>query len=162
MAFQQPDDSKMTIESCVGVCAQKGYTVAGMQYSVQCFCDNYLGRGATNTTDSQCNMPCGGNANEYCGAGNRDSVYSSNPGPVTVYPVPSTQTGNLTGSYKYAGCYRDDAPDRALPWFISLQNNNTVNNCIKQCSDFGYNLGGVEYGDECYVSFTMQTIINIH
>ncbi|PVH95878.1 copper radical oxidase [Periconia macrospinosa] len=150
MNHQQPDDSKMTLESCITACAQQGYTVAGMQYSVQCFCDDYLSRGATNTTDSECNMNCGGNANEKCGAGNRDSVYSSNPGPVTVHPIPMPQTGNLTGSFKYQGCYYDDAPTRALPWFLELKTNNTVNNCIKQCSDFGYNTGGLEFGIECY------------
>ncbi|CAI6337783.1 unnamed protein product [Periconia digitata] len=150
MAFQQPDDPKMTIASCVAICAKQGYTAAGMQYSTQCFCDNYLGRGATNTTDAECNMNCGGDPTEKCGAGNRDSVYSSNPGPITVYPVPVPQTSNLTGSWKYVGCYYDDAPKRALPWFIEMKTNLTANSCIKQCSDFGYNTGGVEYGAECY------------
>ncbi|KAF1949918.1 DUF1929-domain-containing protein [Byssothecium circinans] len=148
MGTQLSDDNQMTIESCVARCINLGYTVAGMQYATQCFCDDFLRRGATPGPESDCNMNCAGNANEKCGAGNRDSVYSSVDGPLTVYPVPAVQTSGL-GNFKYLGCYRDDAQQRALPYFMNLPNN-TANNCIQQCAVFGYNAGGVEYGKECY------------
>lgn len=94
-------------------------------------------------------MACGGDATEKCGAGNRLSVYSNSTDPIVANPVPSTQTGNLTGSWQYLGCYKDNQGARALPYQIILSNNNTANNCIKQCSDYGYEIGGMEYGDEC-------------
>lgn len=99
-------------------------------------------------------MACAGNANELCGAGNRLSVYSNSTADITVYAVPSTQTTGLPTNWQYAGCLRDDAPGgvRALQYQLTLGNNNTANNCISQCSAFGFAYGGMEYGDECYVS----------
>lgn len=152
MVDQLPDDNKMTVESCVSKCADLGYAAAGMQYASQCFCDDFLRRGAKQAPESDCNMACSGNANEKCGAGNRDSVYSNVTGPIKAYPVPTAQTTNLNGSWEYSGCVRDNAESRALPYQIILSKNNTANNCITQCSNFGYMAGGMEYGDECYVS----------
>jgi len=94
-------------------------------------------------------MGCGGDASLKCGAGDRLSVYSNSTGPIVSYPVPSTQKTNLTGSWQYTGCYRDAQASRALPYQIILNNNNTANNCITQCSNFGYGAGGMEYGNEC-------------
>ena len=68
--------SNMTQEICVGTCAGKGYRYAGTEYGVQCFCDNVLRANQTGLVgDGQCNMLCGGNAGEYCGAGNRVGVW---------------------------------------------------------------------------------------
>lgn len=153
MAHQQADNAQMTVESCVAACASQGYGVAGMEYGVQCFCDDFLRNAATTAPESDCGMNCGGNANEKCGAGNRLSVYSNSTSPVTVYPVPSVQKTGLSGSWNYSGCIHDDAPGgvRALPYQMILKTNNTANNCITQCSNFGFNAGGMEYGEECYV-----------
>jgi hypothetical protein len=41
-ANQQPDNSSLTVESCISTCSALGYSIAGMEYSVQCFCDNYI------------------------------------------------------------------------------------------------------------------------
>lgn len=103
---------------------------------------------------SDCNMACAGDASEFCGAGNRLSVYSNSTANLTVYAVPAVQKTGLPAFWKYAGCLHDDAPGglRALPYQLILSNNNTANNCISQCSAFGYAFGGLEYGDECYVS----------
>ncbi|KAF2110143.1 hypothetical protein BDV96DRAFT_584443 [Lophiotrema nucula] len=150
MNYAQADDQSLTVEKCTSLCAELGYSVAGMEYAYQCFCDNYLRMGAANTPDSDCSIPCAGNSAEKCGAGNRLSVYSNSS--LTVYPVPSVQKTNLPGDWQYAGCLRDDAANgvRALPYQIILNNNNTATNCISQCSAFGYSGGGMEYGNECY------------
>jgi hypothetical protein len=100
---QQPDNATLTIESCVSTCIGLGYTVAGMEYSVQCFCDDYIMNGGALTTDSDCSMACGGDASEDCGAGNRLSVYAT--GNLTVYQPPAAQNTSLPGSWAYQGCY---------------------------------------------------------
>ena len=93
-------------------------------------------------------MPCGGNKNEICGAGNRLSVYSN--GTITVLPVPVAQNTSLPGSWAYQGCYSEGSGVRALPYQIIQPQNNSAANCISQCSAFGYMYGGMEYGEECY------------
>lgn len=149
LSFQQPDDSQLTIQSCIAKCSNLGFSVAGMQYSSQCFCDNFVRRGGELASDdAQCSSACAGNPAQKCGGGNRNSIYSNNT-ELEVIPVPSPQSTNLTGDWHYVGCIRDDAPDgvRALPYQIILKTNNSANNCISQCSAFGYNAGGLEYGE---------------
>lgn len=99
---QQNDNSKMTIESCVALCAGDNYTVAGMEYGVQCFCDDFLRNGGVNTSEPDCSMACGGNSAEKCGAGNRMSIYST--GNLEIYKPPAAQNTSLPGSWQYKGC----------------------------------------------------------
>ena len=103
MANGQPDNPNMSVESCIAVCINKGYTVAGMEYSSQCFCDDYLRDNTTRTdSDTACAMRCSGDSGEICGGPNLLSVYSK--GDLRVLPVPKVQTENLPGSWKYKGC----------------------------------------------------------
>lgn len=103
MLVQENDNSTMTVESCIGQCLSLGYTVAGMEYSDQCFCDDYVRNNASlASSDSQCAMTCAGNVNEICGGPNLLSVYSN--ATITVLPPPSVQTTNLPGSWVYKGC----------------------------------------------------------
>ena len=68
MNYQQADDQAMTIASCSKKCADAGYTIAGMEYSYQCFCDNVIRmNGSLASSDSECNTNCAGNANQKCG-----------------------------------------------------------------------------------------------
>ncbi|KAH7126789.1 hypothetical protein B0J11DRAFT_526490 [Dendryphion nanum] len=156
MNNQQADSDKLTIESCISACSRQGFSVAGLQYAYQCFCDNSLRNSATNATDSDCSTSCTGNPNQKCGAGSRMSVYSNST--LVVYPVPKVQRTNLPGSWSYTGCLSDDGQQRALPYQLILTKNNTANNCIAQCSAFGYNAGGMEYGDECYCGDVSDTV----
>lgn len=146
MSNQQPDDNQLTVESCINKCVSLGYSVAGLQYFYQCFCDDILRNGAELASDdAQCNTACAGNSTQMCGGPNRNSVYTNNT-ELTVYPVPTQQKTNLTGSWQYSGCLQDNAVTRVLPYQIILSTNNSANNCISQCSDFGYNAGGLEFG----------------
>lgn len=77
LTAQQPDSQKMTVESCIAQCSSLGYHIAGLQYSSQCFCDNYIHNSPSLVPDSQCNMACAGNSSEMCGAGNRNSIYTN-------------------------------------------------------------------------------------
>ena len=105
LPMQLPDNSTLTVESCVQSCYGRGYSVAGMEYSTQCFCGNAIYSGGTlASSDSDCNMACGGNAKEKCGAGNRLSVYSN--ATITTYAPAVAQTSGLPGSWTYDGCYK--------------------------------------------------------
>lgn len=158
MNYQQPDNQALTVESCIATCAGLGYTIAGMEFSVQCFCDNFLYNGAALAANQgDCNMACGGNAAETCGAGNRLSVYSV--GKPKVYQPPAVQTTGLPANWVYKGCLQDNTPSaqdatQIISTFpYQVWNNATGNDavaCITQCQQFGFNAAGVEYGSECY------------
>lgn len=73
----QPDSQSMTVESCISQCSSLGYHIAGLQYADQCFCDNFLHNSPSLAPESDSNMACAGNAQEMCGAGNRNSIYTN-------------------------------------------------------------------------------------
>jgi len=87
LSYQNPDNKTLTVESCIAMCTAGGYTIAGMEYGVQCFCDTYLHNSPQLVSDSQCNMNCGGSSGENCGAGGRLSLYSN--GTAGNYSNPS-------------------------------------------------------------------------
>jgi hypothetical protein len=155
--YQQPDNAALTQESCIATCAGLGYSIAGMEYSVQCFCDNFLYNGASLATNqADCNMPCPGNKAEMCGAGNRLSVFSV--GTPHVYEPPHIQTEGLPANWAYQGCLQDNLPSMenpnefisTFPYMVWNNASNTPVACITQCQLFGYNAAGLEYGSQCF------------
>jgi len=92
---------------------------------------------------TDCNMACGGNPAETCGAGNRLSVYSS--AAVVVVPVHAP----TVGYYNWTGCFTEGNVTRALTLGTDVD---YVGMTVQVCEAFCYpNLVfGVEYGGECY------------
>ena len=146
----QPDNAQLTVESCVAACKGAGYTIAGAEYSTQCFCGNSIINGGTQaTSEADCGMNCGGNANEKCGGPNRMSIYAT--GTVTVLDPPKAQKSGLPTGWNYAGCISEGTNNRrALQYQLILPQTNDAQNCLVQCSTYGYTAGGMEYGEECY------------
>jgi hypothetical protein len=104
LGFQQPDNPALTVESCSQTCAGLGYSISGMEWISQCFCDNaIINQGTLASADTECNTACSGNSKEICGGGGRMSIYS-NQTNVYVKPVPVAQTTNLPGNWTYQGC----------------------------------------------------------
>lgn len=74
-AASYPNDTN-TIEVCVAACSP--YMYAGAEYGRECWCADSFGTGSVIAPDSDCSMTCAGDQVEYCGAGNRLSVYIRN------------------------------------------------------------------------------------
>lgn len=64
----------VSIESCTQACQSAGYSLAGTEYSDECYCGNAFSNGGAPTPLSDCNMPCAGNAAEICGGPDRLTV----------------------------------------------------------------------------------------
>ncbi|KAL3421446.1 WSC domain-containing protein [Phlyctema vagabunda] len=149
LSYQQAGGNTNTVESCVSACVGLGYTIAGLEYSSQCFCDNALHNGATSAPETRCNMACAGNSKENCGAGDILSIY--NTGTLTVFQPPASQADNLPGNWVYQGCYSDNVNQkRALFWQSNLTKNNTATTCLNLCAQYGYSAAGTEYGLQCF------------
>jgi hypothetical protein len=82
----------MTIEPCLGACQDAGYVFAGVEFGKECWCDNVIRGIGTLTSDSDCNMPCSGNASESCGGSNRINIYQFTPATTTNAATPGTAT----------------------------------------------------------------------
>ncbi|KAJ7513073.1 galactose oxidase [Mycena galericulata] len=143
------DNVNMTMELCVSTCSAQNFTIAAGEFGVQCFCGNELIDGATPAAASDCNMACGGNSTQACGAGNRLSLYSTSKN-VTILPVPVTQNSSLPGPWSYQGCLAEVTGGRVFPWEIDNINNNSATACLGQCAAFGYGAAGMEFGFQCF------------
>lgn len=64
----------VTLESCATFCS--GYAYFGTEYGRECYCGNSFAAGSVATAAGECSMKCAGDANEFCGAGSRLSVYA--------------------------------------------------------------------------------------
>ncbi|TFK51378.1 copper radical oxidase [Heliocybe sulcata] len=149
LANQMPGDTtNMTIGDCVGYCASQNYTLAGAEYSTECYCGNDLINGATPASDTDCNMACGGNSTSVR-AVKFLSVYTST-GNVTALPVPVVLNTSLPGQWQYQGCLIEGSSERVFPYEIDWATNNTVEACLTQCATFGYPAAGLEYGEQCF------------
>jgi hypothetical protein len=63
----------MTNEVCASFC--KDFQYFGTEYGRECYCGNTLDVSSTVAPATECRMLCAGINTEYCGAGNRLSVY---------------------------------------------------------------------------------------
>ena len=80
-------------------------------------------------------------------------------GNLTVLPVPTIPKTNIPQNWSYVGCLYDSVTGvRPLPYKSVNADNNTVQNCIALCQEFGYPAAGVEYGEECYCVSTLPTV----
>jgi hypothetical protein len=60
---------------CVAFCDSFGFKYAGVEYGVECFCGNKLGKSGAPAPEEECSMPCAGNEYELCGGPNRMNVF---------------------------------------------------------------------------------------
>jgi hypothetical protein len=141
----------MTVEKCISLC--HGYTYVGVEYGRECYCGNSFESGTT-APDSDCSFTCPGNAFEFCGAGDRLTVYSLQAaGSGTTASTSATATPTPTakarvGRYRYVGCQTDDVNARVLNGPSAASDDMTLERCAAFCRGSRY--WGTEYGRECW------------
>ncbi|KAI1799599.1 WSC-domain-containing protein [Daldinia bambusicola] len=172
------DTTAMTNEKCASYCKGKGYSLAGTEYSQECYCGN-ANTGTLIADSSQCDMKCKGNTREFCGGSAKLSVWSlieAPPSPSqsstssqsqTTAPQPSQtqavqEADNVpraaNGTAAYFGCYADSATGgRTLAKDFYYSDSMTVDSCASYCQGKNYALFGVEYGAECYCGNSAKT-----
>ncbi|KAI5866960.1 putative glyoxal oxidase [Durotheca rogersii] len=161
--FTYADDT-MTLDSCQAFCSEKGTAYFGVEYARECYCGNKFERGSTKAPDSDCNMLCAGNPAEYCGSGNRLSVYIKNGTVVTsTSSSPGTEpTGTNPGEpaatefpegWTDKGCWQDGPNGRIMQGYQPPNDPElTRQKCAHVCADNGYIISGAEYYTECFCS----------
>ncbi|CAJ2502963.1 Uu.00g103570.m01.CDS01 [Anthostomella pinea] len=72
------DTKDMTVDKCIKLCGDAGFTYAGLEYYTQCFCGDTLdaSRMPTNGTMGDCSYPCSGDPTQLCGGGAQVAVYT--------------------------------------------------------------------------------------
>lgn len=67
--------TEMTVQGCADYCLNEGFVWFGLEYSSECYCGAALSEESTAAEETDCAMPCSGDATEVCGGPNRVSVY---------------------------------------------------------------------------------------
>ncbi|KAK3673066.1 hypothetical protein LTR78_007177 [Recurvomyces mirabilis] len=160
--------SSLTVQLCVDTCGSAGYTLAGVEYSGECYCGNSTSTGAVAEDQSACNMPCYGNGSEYCGGANAINLYSFAIAPpantstsassATATPTatqstsatPTMVTSGLPDGYTYQGCWADLTNGRILSVQQPDSATLTPASCVSTCYTAGYSYAGVEWSKQCF------------
>ena len=91
--------AQMTVELCTSACQSAGYSLAGVEYAGECYCDNSLQGGhlvSGNPSDSGCNMACNGDSSEYCGGPDRLNLYTATSNAPTSTTVSTDRHGRVS------------------------------------------------------------------
>jgi uncharacterized protein (DUF2141 family) len=162
--------ASMTVELCQAACKAAGFTLAGVEYAGECYCDNKLENYGGPASDGSvgCNMACNGNAAETCGGPDRLNMYSLvSGGSSTTSSVSGTSTigsssttsvavpTSLPTGWKYYGCWIDQAYGRILGDQAPTSATLTVESCVAACIGLGYSIAGMEYYTQCYCGNSM-------
>ncbi|KAG8968961.1 hypothetical protein FRB90_010780, partial [Tulasnella sp. 427] len=174
------DPVGMTRAKCAAFCDSKGFKLAGVEWSQECYCGNAL-VGAVEAPNSACHRVCNGEPYENCGGdahitlltktgGSTQSTSSSTTSTraltTTTTSKPATTTTSTTASpsgtasttstYQLQGCLAEPQSGRAL-WGASLSDPAmTVEKCTTFCKSKGFSLAGLEYGQECWCDNTFE------
>ena len=72
------NNGSQTVEGCASYCFTNGYSYMGVEFGIQCFCNNagVINNAALSTNpDAACNMGCPGNPAEICGGSGTLNIY---------------------------------------------------------------------------------------
>ncbi|KAM0326161.1 hypothetical protein ACHAQA_006755 [Verticillium albo-atrum] len=142
----------MTLEICASTCTGQG-TFFAVQNGESCACGN--ASGTTQVDEEQCNVPCGGDSNVFCGGVTSFAVYGpegpdveepENPDPTDP---PEEASPVIVGNYNRLGCYLSTGPNGPLlsgdPTVDPLL---TLQTCATTCEGSRY-FGATE-GNTCF------------
>ena len=139
-------NNHMTNELCQKYCSDRGFPLAGLEFSRECYCGSDV---SASFTDSwEFSMVCGGNHTQFCGGRNLISIWKSTIPPVRR-TIPSA-VGETLGNLQYLGCAVDIVSNRTLPSANYADNSMTIESCGSFCAASGFPLAGMEYSRECW------------
>ncbi|KAG5931668.1 hypothetical protein E4U53_001660 [Claviceps sorghi] len=136
----------MTLEKCAKFCS--AYVYWGTEYGRECYCGNSLDKTSAAAPIGDCSMVCGGDASEYCGAGNRLELYSTTSAPAMPTPTATLMHKPTVPPYTLVGCWTEGNGVRALGQGSTVSDKMSNEACAVFCRNYKY--FGTEYGSECY------------
>ncbi|KAJ6515444.1 WSC domain-containing protein [Mycena sanguinolenta] len=149
LAEASTTSANMTVESCIAFCTAGGFSLAGVEFGDECYCDYAIQSTCVITSTANCNEACSGNPSELCGAGNFIDIYwNGTPPPITPQQV---------GTWEYVGCFSDSVSARQLAHQQTISGGVTVESCTAACKTSGFSFAGLEDGQECWCGSSVPT-----
>ncbi|EJD37468.1 WSC-domain-containing protein, partial [Auricularia subglabra TFB-10046 SS5] len=141
-----------TPASCIATCSVQGYTHAGVEDGMECYCGNGVEDDVESAQISECDVPCSGDASQKCGGDWRIALYTSGSSDRPPTPLPS-------GWGMVADCAVDVAERLFADAQLTELRNNTPLACATHCSDQGLAFASVENGRECYCGSNLARLV---
>ncbi|KAF8167126.1 hypothetical protein B0H34DRAFT_669635 [Crassisporium funariophilum] len=143
-------NGQMTPGFCTSFCQgdadgpPTGLNFAGTEFTEECFCDFSIQGTAVQVNDTECSFPCGGDATLTCGGAGRVSIFTNGGTP------PANKA--LVDTWAFEGCHTDaiDGNGRTLLERFDIADGVTIESCTAQCTATGFNITGLEFGQECW------------
>jgi hypothetical protein len=125
--YYQFDDN--TAIRCTQKCADRGYTLAAVEYGYECFCANgYVdGIPPASAPVSECDKSCAGDNSQTCGGSYRVQIYMDASAPEDVAAIPA-------GWKQTSTCANDSTGRIFADTASTVLDNNTPGRCIAHCS----------------------------
>ncbi|CAK5265078.1 unnamed protein product [Mycena citricolor] len=171
-----------TVASCQSMCANRSFSMAGVENGNECYCGNSIAGGTPASAPvSDCSVACAGNTGTKCGGGWRMQIYTASTSTSTATTTTATTstststssttsstatttttttttgaTSSTTSSWVLSNACVVDTNPRVLQPYATTLPDLTPTSCQSRCAANGYTMAGVENGNECYCgnSFT--------
>ncbi|WIA41533.1 hypothetical protein OEZ86_008903 [Tetradesmus obliquus] len=175
----------MSVEQCTQLAWSRGYAVAALQYSEECYASTNETRATRFGPATNCDSPCRNATADppgSCGGGLANSLYRLPPLAPGVSPAPEDGTPvvvvppagggggggappgaipvpETTLNVTALGCWKDEFPPtgRALPTLLLASPTMSVEQCTQLAWSRGYALAALQYSEECYAG-TNETL----
>lgn len=92
--YSETSQLKLTIDGCLSMCEDKGYSFAGVEFGEECYCGSSIPTTIT-YSDGNCNVACTGDSTEMCGGGWGLDLYEL-VSSASASSCEATATGSLT------------------------------------------------------------------
>ncbi|XP_022166764.1 uncharacterized protein LOC111031217 [Myzus persicae] len=126
-----------TPQRCLEICFRMGYLYFGNTYGSECWCGNQKPSKSSKVEDINCDSPCSGNSNQFCGGGWKMGIYSTG---ITDYV-----------SKNYVGCYDADDDEnisKEKHLIFQMGTNNSPKRCMNLCNTQRFKYAAVK-GNAC-------------
>eukprot|EP00102_Acyrthosiphon_pisum_P012999 XP_008182377.1 PREDICTED: uncharacterized protein LOC100165182 [Acyrthosiphon pisum] len=136
-----------TPQRCLEICFRMGYLYFGNTYGSECWCGNQKPSKSLKVEDINCDSPCSGNTNQFCGGGWKMGIYSTG----ITDPQGKVSVNNI-------GCFRNFKRHPILNGWGIISSKLTPKNCVYSCYARRFPYAALVSSKECLCSFTKPSI----
>lgn len=139
-------DMKLTPERCFEICKIKGFSVAGLQSGLTCFCSNVFYE-IDRLSDTQCNLECRGNKHHTCGGHLLSQTF--------IMEKRSQILHRHFNGGTYLGCY--EGPHE-LNGLKKMHLELVPQKCFERCKENKFAFAGLKAGIKCFCGNSLGKI----
>ena len=93
----------MTIEMCLSICKSRNFKYAGLEWQIECHCDNEFQSSLQWAWSRKCDDRCAGDANQICGGSYALSLWSVPSKSLDGICVFNSPTNGILDDYQEKG-----------------------------------------------------------